>query len=521
MDSFRETSLDAKLRGSGPAQPLFSPKPLPLQVRLLVLVAGTLVPMLALTAVIVWQSYERARNAASEQLLQITRSTTIAVDRELQNQIAALEILALSPGLQAEYFEGFRADAERFLTRFPADTAISVADASGKQLFSTNTDPTPTLIRTEVLEAISAVFEQKRAQVSNIYLSRRTNQPSFTVNVPVFKGSEVAFNLAFNAPRSTFSDILTKLELPDGWVVAIFDRKAHHVARRPALPPNVVTSGSPSLQAQFAFGSERVTETTSIEGDRVLTGFTRSPQTGWVVAIGVPVDAFEVPTRRALVTTFSIGFFLILVGGFFGFRIAAQLVRAERHRELLVNELNHRVKNTLASVQAIVWRGLRNSGAAPEIRQGIDARLQALSSAHNVLSNKNWEGAHVEDVIRSIVAPYAGPQGARVRLQGPAVAVHPRIAIALAMVFNELATNAVKYGALSGATGAVAITWSLLHDNRVRLEWVEGGGPSIEPPTRTGYGTKFIERAIVDELNGTYTASFPPEGMRCVIEIAL
>ena len=509
------------MRGSGPVRPLFSPKPLPLQVRLLVLVAGTLVPMLLLTAVIVAQSYERAKNAASEQLLQITRSTTIAVDRELQNQIAALEVLALSPGLQTEGFEGFRPDAERFLTRFPPDTAISVADASGRQLFSTSADPAPTLVRPEVLEAITNVFTQKRPQISNVYLSRRTNQPAFTVNVPVFKGSEIAFNLAFNAPRSTFSDILTKLELPPGWVVAIFDRTAHHVARRPALAPNVVTSASPSLRAEFGFGNERVTETTSIEGDLVLTGFTRSPQTGWVVAIGVPVDAFEVPTRRALVTMFSIGFFLILVGGFFGFRIAAQLVRAERHRELLVNELNHRVKNTLASVQAIVWRGMRNSGAAPEARQSIDARLQALSSAHNVLSSKNWEGAHIEDVIRSIVAPYAGPQGARVRLQGPTMAVHPRVAIALAMVFNELATNAVKYGALSDANGAVAITWSLLRDNLVRVEWVESGGPSVQPPTHIGYGTKFIERAIVDELNGTYVASFPPEGMRCVIEVAL
>src|SRR5690606_9112452 len=111
--------------------------------------------------------------------------------------------------------------------------------------------------------------------------------------------------------------ILTKLELPDGWVVAVFDRAAHHVARRPMLAQNAVTSGSDSLRAELAFGDERITETTSVEGERVLTGFTRSPQTEWVVAIGVPLNAFAVPTRQALVTTFGIGLTLILIGGFF------------------------------------------------------------------------------------------------------------------------------------------------------------------------------------------------------------
>ena len=184
---------------------------------------------------------------------------------------------------------------------------------------------------------------------------------------------------------------------------------------------------------------------------------------------------------------------------------------------MLVNELNHRVKDTLSSVQAIVWRGLRNSGAAPEARQGIDARLQALSSAHNVLSRKNWEGANLEEVITSIISPYAGSQ--RVRLEGPDVPLHPRIAIALAMVINELATNAVKYGALSAGGGVVRIAWSRAGADRLKLEWVESGGPAVQPPTQTGYGTKFIERAVADELNGSYVASFLPEGMRCAIEV--
>ena len=503
-------------------QPLFSPKALPLQVRLLVLVAGTLLPMLLLTAAVVFQSYERAREGVSERLLQMTRSTMIAVDRELENKASGLEVLALAPSLQAEGLKGFRADAERFLSRFPAGTALSVADATGQQVFNTNDpddQPLPALVRPEVLESITAVFAGKGAQVSDVYIARRTGEPTFTVVVPVYQSNKVLYALAFNPPRTIFDEILRQLDLPGGWVISILDRAAHHVARRPALAQNAITSASDTLKSELSNGDELVAETTAVEGYKVLTGFTRSPDTGWVMAVGVPVNEFQGPMLRSLAATFAVGIGLILVGGFFAFRIARQLVRAEGHRELLVNELNHRVKNTLASVQAIVWRGLRNSGAVPEARQGIDARLQALSSAHNVLSRKNWEGAHLEEVITSIISPYAGSQ--RVRLEGPDVPLHPRLAIALAMVINELATNAVKYGALSAGGGVVRIVWSRIGADRLKLEWTESGGPVVLPPTQTGYGTKFIERAVVDELNGSYMASFLPEGMRCAIEVQL
>lgn len=485
----------------------------------MVLVAGTLLPMLLLTAAVVFQSYERARDTASEQLLQVTRSTMIAVDRELENKTAALEVLALSPALQSDNLTTFRADAERFLTRFPNGTSLTVADASGKQLFNTNNDAPAVLVRPEVLESIAAVFAGRGSQVSNVYIGRRTGEPTFTVSVPVYQGNKIIYALAFNPPRTIFDEILRQLELPSGWVIAIFDRVAHHVARRPSLGQNVITSASDTLKDELSKGNELVTETTSVEGFKVLTGFTRSPDTGWVMALGVPVNEFQGPTMRSLATTVAVGTVLILIGGFFAFRIARQLVRAEGHRELLVNELNHRVKNTLASVQAIVWRGLRNSGAVPEARQGIDARLQALSSAHNVLSRKNWEGAHLEEVITSIISPYAGTQ--RVRLEGPDVALHPRVAIALAMVVNELATNAVKYGALSAAGGVVRIVWARSGADRLKIEWTESGGPAVQAPTQTGYGTKFIERAVVDEMHGSYVASFLPEGLRCTIEVEL
>jgi len=445
-----------------------------------------------------------------------------ATDRELQNQIAALEVLALDPAIDTADLESFRPAAERFLTRFPEGTGVSLSDRDGRQVFITNARPgDPIRVRTDT-DTIAAIFSEKKPQVSNIYLSRFTGQPTFTVDVPVIRGGNVLYDLAFNTPKQNFFDILAGLDLPEGWVAAIFDGNYNIIARRPAIVRPGITRANPALREALKVGGDRVTQTVSLVGKPILAAFAYSPETTWVVGVSVPLEVFEAPSFRALLVAVSGGTLLMLIGGYFAVRIATQLVRAERHRELLVNELNHRVKNTLSSVQAIVWRGLRSVGEETEARENIDARLQALSAAHNILSSQSWEGAHFKEIATSIVGPYAGPHGVRMHASGPEVAIKPKVAIALAMILNELATNAVKYGALMAATaGTIALAWALRDAHTLVISWTETGGPAVAPPQRTGYGTKFIERAVVDELGGRYRADFRPEGFACAIEIPL
>lgn len=523
MDTYRDPASDEKASPvAGASLPVFRPTPLSLRVRLLVLVAGTLLPMLVLLGGVVYQSYQGAKAAAAQQVLQVARAAMFAVDLELENQIAALEVLALEPAIQADDLEAFRPAADRFLTRFPAGTAVSLSARDGRQVFITNTPAgAPVRVRTDI-ETIEAVFRDAKPQVSDIYVSRISGRPTFTVDVPVTRDGVVIYDLAFNSPRGHYHDILTGLDLAPGWVAGIFDGKYQHIARRPPLSEDVITGAGPNLREALRVGVDRTAETVSLEGKPILAAFAYSQATDWVVGVSVPIALFEAPSLRALVTAVAIGAAFLLVGAFFAVRIATQLVRAEGHRELLVNELNHRVKNTLSSVQAIVWRGLRNAGAEAEARQGIDSRLQALSSAHNILSRKSWEGARFEDIVASIVDPYAGAHGGRVRLQGPDIAITPRVAIALALILNELATNAVKYGALTATTaGIVTLSWTLKAGDCLVMEWVETGGPRVSPPARSGYGTQFIQRAVVGELGGSYEADFRPEGLRCVIEITL
>ncbi len=194
--------------------------------------------------------------------------------------------------------------------------------------------------------------------------------------------------------------------------------------------------------------------------------------------------------------------------------------RAEERLLLMVNELNHRVKNTLATVQSIASQTLRS--ADPAMRRVLDGRLQALAAAHDVLTQEGWQGAALDDVVAVALAPFGGRDHDRFRVFGPAIRLLPRAALALAMGLHELATNALKYGALSpgAAEGRVALTWSTAGD-RLHLEWREQGGPAVAQPSRQGFGTRLVERSLAQDLDGTVSIAFAPDGVICTIDAAL
>jgi PAS domain S-box-containing protein len=197
--------------------------------------------------------------------------------------------------------------------------------------------------------------------------------------------------------------------------------------------------------------------------------------------------------------------------------------RWEEHQQLLIHELNHRVKNTLATVQSIASQTLRNAGTMEEVRSAMEARLLALSRAHDVLTRENWEGAGLLEIVREAMAPYRHERESRIHMEGPDVRLSPRMALAIAMALQELATNAVKYGALSNAAGEVRIAWSVSDgsDKRLHLTWVEAAGPRVEAPRRRGFGTRLIERSLAQDLHGQATIDFAPSGVICTVDAPL
>jgi PAS domain S-box-containing protein len=194
--------------------------------------------------------------------------------------------------------------------------------------------------------------------------------------------------------------------------------------------------------------------------------------------------------------------------------------RHEERQKMLMHELNHRVKNTLSTVQSLAMQTLRNSLDLTEARERFEARLMALSKAHDVLTREKWEGAPLTDIVERAIAPYRGDKSDRFIVEGPGLRVSPRFALALAMALHELCTNAVKYGALSNDKGKVTIAWSIAareSNPELKMRWSEKGGPRVAPPSRRGFGSRMIERGLANDLRGEAKIDFAETGVICSI----
>jgi two-component sensor histidine kinase len=195
-------------------------------------------------------------------------------------------------------------------------------------------------------------------------------------------------------------------------------------------------------------------------------------------------------------------------------------VRANERQRLLLNELNHRVKNTLATVQAILGQTLKSSSAM-DFATDLQARIQGLAKTHEVLTHAEWIGANLEQLLQAELTPYGE---SRFTLEGPDLTLAPKSALALGMVFHELATNAAKYGALSEIEGKVAVTWSIeTSDQRpcLTLDWIESGGPTVKTPAGQGFGSRLIERSLKGELGGDALLRYQEEGFQCLLKAPL
>jgi PAS domain S-box-containing protein len=192
---------------------------------------------------------------------------------------------------------------------------------------------------------------------------------------------------------------------------------------------------------------------------------------------------------------------------------------AERHKSLLLDELNHRVKNTLAVVSAIAGQIFRSKAGHPEqFMPAFVGALQSLGHAHDLLTQDSWRGASLRDIVTGALQPYCGTATERVEILGEDVSLEPNKAVAMALAVHELATNAAKYGALSNDRGRIQIRWSVKAQPNekpvVAFDWLERDGPPVKPPLKKGFGTQLIERGLAAQLDGQVSTSYEPAGFR-------
>jgi two-component sensor histidine kinase len=493
-----------------------------LPVRLALLVAGTTLPLIIFAAVLVFNDYEQDRRNASQRVLETVRSIRLVLDAEVQRMTGGLQVLTLTDTLRNGDFENFHRIASGFLDQYGPDGVVLVADRQGRQLFSSMTMNTASLPMRHNREIVEKVFATKGPAYSNLFYGAVKQRPIMTVEVPVLRDGEVLYDISFSPPISIFHTIIEKQRPGEDWTISIFDGNGVNFARIPNPHETIGKRASPLLFAEMFRRPEATLQTVSLEGVPLITSYARSSLTGWTVAAGIAESSLVGPLWRSLAITSVIGSVLLLTGLAFAVRMATTIARGEMLHDLLIEELNHRVKNTLAILQAVAVQTFRSASKAE--REKFEGRLGALAEAHNLLSTEKWQGSELQDVVSRVLQPYLLNNPERMRMSGPSVPLSPRFAVVLSMILHEMATNAAKYGALSNDAGTVKLDWQVITEHagpKLRLVWTEAGGPPVVAPVQRGFGSRLIERSARDQLGGEATVDFLPRGVVYTVTCAL
>ncbi len=494
--------------------------PLSLPVRLAILVAGTTLPLIGFAGALTYQHYLEAQQNATHRVEQFTRGVQQVVDREMNGIVAGLNVLASSPALEDGDFESFRKIADAFLGRFPDHPLIVIGNRQGQIVFNSGRPPGAKLATRTERPGRGSVFKTGLPAFSSLFNGALTERKIVTVTVPVYRQGKVLYDLSFNPPQQIFQRIIEQQKPSDDWTIAIFDQNGVNFARVPNPSQTIGKSAAPSLLRVIFSRPEGHARTVSLEGVPLITAFARSPLTGWIVAAGIAQSTLTAPALRGFMLTAAIGALMLVIGLSFAVRMAARIARGETLHGLLINELNHRVKNTLATVQSLAAQTFRGSGDA-EAKAKFNARLASLGRTHDILSARKWDRADIREVVDATLEPFAAANPKRISLAGPELPLSSRSVVMLSMVLHELATNAAKYGALSTNRGRVRVDWRTVNgggETRVKLDWRETGGPAVVKPARNGFGSTLIEKGFAAQLQGRADLHFETEGVACSLE---
>ena len=519
-------------------------------------------PFLLLTAGIVWRLAANERATQREAILYSTRTLVSAVDALLSKQIAVGLILAASRALMADDFAEFRREAERARPGLSSGWIV-LADEHGQQLMNLARPADHALpLRNPVsTELQKRALQTGQVQISNVLIGRFVQQPVITIEVPVVRPGKPPLGLAMIMDSSAFKMLIDERHLPEGWLAGLIDRDGNFIARSREHERMVGKPASLGFRTAALKAKEGWFEFNSLEGEPLANNHATSELSGWVMALAADKASFEAPIRRTLLTAGLAGavatLLAMLLAVWAARRIAAPIEQIEHgthallrrepiefaktgvaevdraldafvatagtleqhekdrdereaHVRLIMRELSHRSKNLLAIVLAIARQTARTTSNFEEFEQRFNARIQALADAHDLLVEQQWAGAALEDLVRAQLSAFGTE---RVSASGERVILRAEAVQNAALALHELATNAVKYGALSVPDGRVWIQWTPHGDDGgIRLSWRESGGPPVTEPERKGFGRFVLERVTVNAL-GSGGIQFSPSGV--------
>src|SRR5262245_30141366 len=533
-------------------------------------VAAVLIPVLLFAGLLIARQAQDERARYEANAIQTARQVALIVESEITGFVFLLRGLATSRALAGDDLATFYDQAKRLVVG--RDETIVLRQLEPRQLLNTSRpfdEPLPPAVPLSAEDL--AHFKSGRWLVSNVYLSPTGGDPRIAVALPIMREEGPRYILAITLPTTRIRDALIPALAAD-WIVTVADRTGTMVARSAQYDEFSGKSGRTDILAKM-LGRSGTFRTEGREGTLVLTGYYRSDQTGWLFGANIPETAVAAPLRHSLTWLIAAGAAAVaiscllayLVGSTFVKSIAGLAARAtalgqgravepmsshlaefvlvsealaeagtaiehrarerdksDQQRHLLINELDHRVKNTLAMVQSIVQQTLRTQGATQHAGEAVTSRLISLARVHDVLTRESWEGANLHEIVVDIASAQGGAD--KIRGNGPPVWLSPALALSLSLALNELRTNAIKYGALSRDHGFVDLEWSVTDQSdgqRLVLRWSEHGGPTVLQPAREGFGMRLLQRSLSLSLGGDVRVDFKPQGLICTIEAAI
>jgi two-component sensor histidine kinase len=518
-------------------------------------------PFLLLTTGIVWKLAENERQNQRQAIVYSTRTLANAVDALLSKQIAIGRILAASPALMADNLAEFRIEAERARPGLSGGWVLLV-DEHGQQLVNIARPPEQSLPlrNTNSIELQREARRTGEVKISHVRVGRFVQQPIITIEVPVTRSGKPPLGLAMIMDASAFAKLMDDRHLPETWMGGLIDRNGNFVARSREHDLMVGKPASLGFRSVALKAKEGWFEFPSLEGKTLANYHVTSELSGWTMALATEKAVFEAPIRRTVVIAGLAGalatLIAVLIAVWAARRIAAPIEQIEQgthallrreqitipktgvaevdraldafvaaagtleqhekdrdereaHVRLIMRELSHRSKNLLAIVLAIARQTSRTTSNFEEFEQRFNARIQALADAHDLLVEQQWAGAALEDLVRAQLSAFGTE---RVTTSGDKVMLRAEAVQNVALALHELATNAVKHGALSVPQGRIAINWTPHGDGGVRLTWRETGGPPVTEPERKGFGRFVLERVTVNAL-GSGGTQFWPSGL--------
>ncbi len=556
-----------------------------LRARLGLLVLAGVLPLLCYNLANVYLDYRQARERTSRQSLELARGLALAVEGELKARIAALEVLALANSLARGDLATFRAQAQAVVALQQPGANILLLRTDGQQLVNTAVSAEVPLPRRVALENLQRVLATGRPAVSDLYPGLVVRRPVVAIEVPVRgPAGGIDMVLAMNPGLAAFEDVIRRQRPEGGWTISLVDRAGNRIAR---VPDGERMIGQP-ISANFRqswTAEEGSIELIGADGVAVLGGYRRLPEAGWTVAVSLARDQLSGPALRAGGLALAVGLGLLgfglllanwvargITGPIAALRafaaategpedpplpvthlaevdeVAAVLLAqagrrrlataaqadSERRLRLVVGELNHRAKNTLSTVLALAHQTARGSagGNAESFNKALSARLRGLARAHELLAAEAWEKVELDQVVHAGLAPWLeGFNGGSRRIRVECVRreqlppASPAQAQALVLALHELATNAMKHGALSIARGTVLLRCCPGEEpNSAEIEWREVGGPPVARPgaEHRGFGMRLLQRGLARDLGpqGSVKVEFAADGLVAVIRYA-